>query len=106
MSMDVLVEPLADGSGYRASTGAPLNVTATGPTPEEALQEVGRQVAEKLDNGARLYNLPGIPPVRRKLASLDPELEKLYWQAVEVHREQCDRDDRRRLGLPESPPAA
>ena len=106
MSMHVLVEPLPDGSGYRASTGAPLHVTATGLTPEEALEEVGRRVAERWDQGARLYNLPGIPPVRRDVTPLDPELEKLYWQAVEEHREQCDREDRRRFGLPEAPPAA
>jgi hypothetical protein len=106
MAMQVLVEPLSDGTGYRASTGAPLHVTATGPTPDEALAEVGRQVAEKLERGAQLYNLPGIPPVRRDPTPLDPELEKVYWQAVEEHREQVDREDRLRLGITDAPPVA
>jgi hypothetical protein len=106
MSMHVLVEPLTDGSGYRASTGAPLHVTATGSTPDEALAEVGRQIAEKLERGAQLYSLPGIPPVRRNTTPLDPELEKLYWQAIEEHRERVDREDRLRLGIPDAPPAA
>ena len=106
MSMQVLVEPLADGTGYQASTGAPLHVTATGSTAEQALAEVGRLLTEKLERGAQLYNLPGIPPVRRDLTPLDPELEKLYWQAIQEHREQVDREDRLRLGIPDGPPAA
>ena len=106
MSMQVLVEPLPDGTGYRASTGAPLHVTATGATAEAALEEVGRQVADKWDRGARLYNLPGIPPVRRDPTPLDPELEEVYRQAVEEYREQVDREDRLRLGIADAPPAA
>jgi len=83
-----------------------LHLTATGITPEEALDGVGRQIAEKWDQGARLYNLPGIPPLRRNPTPLDPELEKVYRQAVEEHREQVDREDRQRLGIGDAPPAA
>ena len=106
MSMQVLVEPLPDGSGYRASTGAPLHITATGATPELALEDVGRQLAEKWDRGARLYNLPGIPPVRRDPPNpIDPALEEIYRQAVEEYRDQCDREAEARYGVKIERPA-
>jgi hypothetical protein len=100
MSMQVLVEPLADGSGFRASTGAPLNLTATGKSPEEALEEVGRRVAELWDRGARIYTLPGIPPNRRtERTAVDEEMEQIYREEIEKYRDQCDREAEERYGV-------
>ena len=107
MSMHVLVEPLPDGSGYRARTGAPLDLTATGKTPEEALGEIGRQVAEKWAHGARFYALPTIPPVRRPdLPPPTDEEMRDFWAGVAEYRRQCEEQDRERYGVPDAPPAA
>jgi hypothetical protein len=107
MSMQVLVEPLPDGSGYRASTGAPLHITATGATPEAALEVVGRQVAEKWDQGARLYTLPTVPiyPPTGLPPPTDEEMRD-FWTGVEDVRRQYEERDRQRAGMSEAPPAA
>ena len=107
MSIFVLVEPLADGSGYTACTGAPLDVTATGPTPEDALAAVGRLVAARWERGARLYPLPTVPIPRRTdlPPPTDDELRD-FWAGVEDVRRQYEDRDRQRHGVPESPPAA
>jgi hypothetical protein len=110
MSIHVLVEPLPDNAGYRGSTGSPLNLSATAKTPEEVLDDIGRQLAEKWDRGARIYPIPGLPTTRRRDVSLPPkELEKLesaYRAAIEEYRDQCDTEERHRLGISDSPPAA
>jgi hypothetical protein len=107
MSINVLVEPLPDGAGFRASTGAPLDLTATGPTPESALDEIGRQLAEKWERGARLYALPTVrPPRRTDLPPPTDEEMQDFWAGVEECRRQYDEEDRRRYGVPDAPPAA
>ena len=107
MSIFVLVEPLADGTGFKASTGAPLDVTATGPTPEVALEEVGRRVAERWERGARLYPLPTVPvPRRTDLPPPTDEEMRDFWAGVEDVRRQYEEQDRQRLGVTEAPPAA
>src|SRR5262245_36635183 len=106
MAMHVLVEPLPDGSGYRARTGAPLDLAATGKTPEEALGEIGRQLAEKWDGGARLYTLPGIPARRTDLRPPTAEEMQDVWAGVAEHLRECEEEDRRRFGIPDAPPAA
>ena len=107
MAMHVLVEPLPDGSGYRARTGAPLDLTASGRTPEEALDEIGRQVAEKWERGARLYPLP-TGPVLRPTDLPPPSTDEMrdFWAGVEEYRRQCEEQDRERYGVPDAPPAA
>jgi hypothetical protein len=107
MALHVLVEPLPDGSGYQARTGAPLDLTATGRTPEEALEEIGRQLAQKWEHGARLYPLPTVPALRR--ADLPPpsaEEMRDFWTGVEDVRRQYEERDRQRSGVSDAPPAA
>jgi hypothetical protein len=107
MALHVLVEPLPDGTGYQARTGAPLDLTATGKTPEEALDEIGRQVAEKWERGARLYPLPTVAVPRR--ADLPPpsaEEMRDFWAGVEDVRRQYEERDRQRSGVSDAPPAA
>ena len=106
MPMHVLVEPLPDGTGFRARTGAPLDLTATGPTPEAALDDIGRQVAEKWDRGARLYPLP-TGPVPRRTDLPPPSAEEMrdFWAGVEEVRRQYEERDRQRSGVSDAPPA-
>ena len=100
MSMQVLVEPLPNGAGYRASTGAPLNFTATGATAEDALEDIGRRVAELVATGARIYRLPSIViPTPRFLTPDEEEVERLYREAVEEYRDQCDREAELKYGV-------
>lgn len=108
MSMHVLVEPLPDGSGYQARTGAPLDLTATGATPEEALGEIGRLVAARVQQGARIYPVPApgmesdIGQVLAHAGPRIPEEERRLWrEGVEEYRRQCDEELRRQYGLTE-----
>jgi hypothetical protein len=52
MEIPVFVEPAA--GGFRATTGAPLVLTADGPTADAAVVAVQAQLAERLKNGAQL----------------------------------------------------
>ena len=99
MTIQVFVEPLAAGSGYRASTGAPLDLTATGPTPEDALAEVERQVAERVQHGTRVYSVtvPGAPAG----PAVPAEERRLWREGVDEYRRQCDEELRRQYGLTE-----
>ena len=99
MTIQVLVEPLAAGTGYRASTGAPLDLTATGPTPEDALAEVERQVAERVRHGTRVYSvvIPAVPAG----PAVPAEERRLWREGVDEYRRQCDEDLRRQYGLTE-----
>ena len=111
MSIFVLVEPLADGTGYRASTGAPLDVTATGATPEAALGAVGRRVAERWERGARLYPLPTVAaPPRTDPPRTDPpptdEEVRNFWASIEEVRRLYEERDQQWTGVPDAPPAA
>jgi hypothetical protein len=106
MAMHVLVEPLPDGSGYRARTGAPLDLIATGKTPEEALGEIGRLVAVQIQKGARVYPLPvpGLAPdIGEILAHAGPRIpdeeRRLWREGVDAYRRQCDEEMRRQYGL-------
>ena len=108
MSMHVLVEPMQDGSGYQARTGAPLDLTATGKTPEEALAEIGRLVATRIQQGARIYPVP-VPgmaaDVGQVLAHAGPRISdeerRLWREGVDEYRRQCDEELRRQYGLSE-----
>jgi|GEM_PF-5053449 hypothetical protein len=109
MSMHVLVEPLPDGSGYRASTGAPLDLSATGKTPDEALDEIGRKLADRWARGARLYPIPSWPITRRPDPALSAEdaaeVERLYQEALEEHRSRSDREAEAEYGVTIDRPA-
>lgn len=55
MNIPVLLEPTP--TGFRASTGAPLNLTAEAATAEAAAAEVRRQFAVMQAGGARVVQL-------------------------------------------------
>jgi hypothetical protein len=55
MNIPVLLEPTA--TGFRASTGAPLNLTAEAPTEEQVLTMIRAQYAVKQLDGSRVVSL-------------------------------------------------
>lgn len=55
MDIPVLLEPTA--TGWRATTGAPLNLAAEGPDKDAVLADVRAQTAAKLTGGATVVSL-------------------------------------------------
>lgn len=55
MDIPVLLEPTP--TGFRASTGAPLNLTAEAATADDAVKSVTFLIAAKLRGGARIVNV-------------------------------------------------
>lgn len=110
MSLHVLIEPLPGGAGYRASTGAPLNATDVGPTPEEAVAALERTIAQRIQDGASIVSVPvpGETDVARIMAHAGrrvPDEERRLWrEGVDEYRRQCDEELRRQLAAPDAGP--
>jgi hypothetical protein len=100
MSISVLVELLPDGSGFRARTGEPFNLTATGPTPEVAMTAIDLMLLERVKQGWRVYTLPDpdLPGLADRFG--EPEW-KLYWRTIMENRQVADVEARRELGWTE-----
>jgi hypothetical protein len=56
MQFPVLIEPVTN-NGYRASSGAPLSLSADGATQEEALARLRQQFQERMSAGSRIVSL-------------------------------------------------
>ena len=56
MQFPVLVEPVAN-NGYRASSGAPLALSADGATEEEALAKLRHQLNARMNAGSKIVPL-------------------------------------------------
>src|SRR5438552_3837639 len=67
MNIPVLLEPI-ENNGYRASSGAPLSLTAEGATRDEALTRLREQLASRLQNGTQLIGVELAPPKNPWLA--------------------------------------
>ena len=75
MEIPVLVEP--SPTGFRATTGAPLVLTADGPTADAALAALRTVVADRLRNGTQLRSLsvngqPGPTDTTGQVAGVPP----------------------------------
>lgn len=55
MQIPVLVEPIA--TGFRASTGSPLDLTAEGASADDALATLKKNLTTRLQSGAKLRSL-------------------------------------------------
>lgn len=89
MELPVFVTPL--GGGFRAATGAPLHLTAEGPTADAALVAIRDQVAAHLRAGGQFRTLAvtdvaAIQESARKLG--ESPLFEDWVQAVEEYRRQ------------------
>ena len=86
MELPVLVSPLA--SGFRATTGAPFDLTADGPTPDAAVESLRTMLVVKLQ-GAQLRTVTVGDPdsvldAARRLG--ESPLFEDWVQAVEEYR--------------------
>ena len=90
MNIPVLLEPIA--GGFRASTGAPLNLSAEAPTAELALAGIRREIVLKQIAGAQVVEL-SVPDdmlvsLSRKLAA-NPFL-KDWDEATKAYRSEYE----------------
>jgi predicted RNase H-like HicB family nuclease len=95
MDIQVFLQPV-DGSGFRAETSPPWNVTAQGATREEALDRVRNQIRAKLADGSEVVSVAVNEPENPwlKLAGVhqnDPHYQD-YLNAVADYRQQIESD--------------
>ncbi len=93
MNIPVLLEPTA--TGFRASTGAPLNLVAEAPTAEEALKGLRVHLVAKFAAGCRIVDLG--EAVAKSLQALgrlaaDPQHDQ-FVEAMAEYRKERDADD-------------
>lgn len=98
MEIPVLVEP--SPTGFRATTGAPLGLTADGPTADAALAALRAIVAERLRAGAQIRTLAmtdvgSILEAARRLREnpLYEEFEKAVEEYRQAHNTIPDPDE-------------
>jgi hypothetical protein len=97
MEIPVLVEP--SPTGFRATTGAPLDLSADGPTADAALAALRMLVADRLRAGGQLRALTvTATPSGSGLA--DNPLFDDWLRAVEEYRKQRDAEERAADPLP------
>lgn len=86
MSISILVEPLP--SGFRATSGSPLEFVAEGESASAAVAALRQKVAERLQNGAMIIEQSIVPqPVTIPLLPLaeNPMFDD-WLAAVEDYR--------------------
>ena len=96
MKISVLVEP-RNGTGFRARTGEPFDITVDGATREAALQNLKEQVQTRIQNGAEIVPVEVGNEAHPWLAFAgmfkdDPMLNE-WKQAMADYRDQVDKDD-------------
>jgi hypothetical protein len=94
MNIPVLLEPIS--TGFRASTGAPLNLTAEAPTADEALKSLRREFIQKQIAGARVveFSLPPVDPVNDAIKDLaaNPFFDE-WVAATKAYRRQREAEE-------------
>jgi hypothetical protein len=104
MDIPVLLEPTP--TGWRASTGAPLNLVAEGQDREAALTDVRDQILRRYIAGARIatFTIPECDPRLDIVAEMaeDREFLEQWAQAVhEVREEKAVLETAEEQGTPE-----
>lgn len=95
MNIPVLLEPIA--TGFRASTGAPLNLTAEAPTADLALASIRGTIHAKLAAGAKIVELD-VPSTTREqelagALAADPMFDEWVEAMKEYRREREAEED-------------
>jgi hypothetical protein len=121
VNIPVLLEPTP--AGFRASTGAPLNLTAEAPTADEALAAIRRTYVEKQIAGAQVVALelpapdPLIAAARRMAAAIaeNPQVHDDFVTAMKEYRREREAEEdaaeaaaeeARKKATPQQEPAA
>jgi hypothetical protein len=93
MSISILVEPTA--TGFRAETGSPLNLSVDAPSSELAVSALRAKIAQRLQNGAQIIQLP--MPQWKSPVPIPPLSENPLWEdflkAVKDYREQREAEE-------------
>jgi len=100
MELPVVIQPLPDRSGFTAYLAAPLHLSATAATAEEAHRELAALLLRQLQQGMELrtLTLPVAAPSGLGGGWLpDDELTGDWLQLVQQYRAECDAADRQRL---------
>ncbi|HET6387369.1 MAG TPA: hypothetical protein VFJ58_28600 [Armatimonadota bacterium] len=89
MDVPVLVEPVANG--FRATGGAPFDLSAEGSTSSEALDRLREMMSQRVASGARVVyvSVPGEHPGAPLAGDLkgDPMLDEWVEAMAEYRRE-------------------
>jgi hypothetical protein len=89
MQVTVLVEPLANRTGYRARSGEPFNVSAEGPTAVEAVCALECVLRARIEQGAAIATIqlgPTVPLIRTSGGLADDEATRAWLDAIEENR--------------------
>ncbi len=90
MDIPILVEPTP--AGFRAATGAPLDLTAEGPTADAAVAALRALVADRLRAGTQLRTLT-LPQLGLSKLAENPLFDD-WLRAVEEYRDRRDAEER------------
>jgi hypothetical protein len=99
MNIPILIEPIAS-NGFRATGGAPFDLSAEGATRDEALQRLRAEIDRRMAGGATVVPLE-ITPLEENpwvqgagMFRDDPQFDE--WQAaIQEYRRQVDEDAER-----------
>jgi hypothetical protein len=108
VELAVVIEPLPDRSGYTAHLAAPLQLSATAATAEEAHRQLAALLQRRLEEGLefRALTVPFAPGGGAGGGWLpDDELTRDWIRLVQQYRAECDAADRARLEGPPDPEA-
>ncbi len=94
MKIPIFVEP--SPAGFRAMTGAPLDISAEGPSPAEAISSLEAQIARRIERGGFFVERPF--PVRNSTPSeislADNPLFDDFLAAVKEYQDEKEQEDR------------
>ena len=99
MELPVVIEPLADGTGFGAHL-APFRLSVTGATADEAIRELAALLERRLQQGFELRRISvpvsgGTEPASGWLP--DDDLTRSWLELMQQYRAECDAADRARL---------
>jgi hypothetical protein len=100
MELPGVIEPLPDRSGFTAHLAAPLQLSATAATAEEAYRQLADLVQRRLEEGMELRTLLVPVPATGSAGPAwlpDDELTRDWLGLVQQYRAECDAADRERL---------
>ena len=99
MQVPVLIEQV-ENNGYRASSGAPLTLSADGATEKEALAKLEQQFRARMKAGSQIValDISGSPHLLAEFAGMFKD-DPLFEQVIEIMAE----NRRRRNADPDVP---
>jgi hypothetical protein len=99
MDLTVVIVPLPNQGGYSARLAAPIELSAEGPTADEAQERLAVLLDEKLRSGIELRTLHVVPHRGPSPGGWlpDDELTQEWLQHMKDYRAECDAEDEARI---------